>query len=267
MKRQLRGLINRFPRLKALLKRCMRAVIPAQGVSTHYIEMTGNEVGTESNRLRMAWMDDGLPAKQRELVDRQLTAYRRGASVDVFDVMVKSLRELSDCASPVSVLEVGCSSGYYSEVFKIAGMNVAYTGCDYSAPFVTMARQRYPALPFDVQDATALKYADNAFEVVISGCCLLHIPEYQAAVAETARVASRYAIFHRTPVVLGQPNKHYRKQAYGVETVEIHFNEPEFLQLLADNGLELLATYTLDETVSHDTGSATRTYVSRKMSV
>jgi hypothetical protein len=83
-------------------------------------------------------------------------------------------------------------------------------------------------------------------------------------VAETARVASRYAIFHRTPVVLGRPNKYYRKQAYGVETVEIHFNEPQLLQLLADSGLELLATHTLDETVSHGVGSATRTYVCRK---
>lgn len=261
MKRQLRGLINRFPRLKVLLKRCMRAVLPAQGVSTHYIEMARDEVDSESTRLRMAWTDDGLPAKQRDLVDRQLAAYRRGAAVDVFDVMVKSLRDLSDCASPVSVLEVGCSSGYYSEVFEVAGLNLAYTGCDYSEPFVAMARQRYPALPFDVQDATALKYADKSFEVVISGCCLLHIPEYQAAVAETARVARRYAIFHRTPVVLGRPNKYYRKLAYGVETVEIHFNEPEFLRLLNDNGLELLVTYTIDETLSQGTGHATRTYL------
>ena len=37
-----------------------------------------------------------------------------------------------------------------------------------------------------------------------------------------------------------------------------------FMQLLADTGLELLATHTLDETVSHGVGSATRTYVCRK---
>ena len=110
-----------------------------------------------------------------------------------------------------------------------------------------------------------LKYADNAYEVVISGWCLLHIPEYQAAVAEAVRVTSRYVIFHRTPVVLGQQNKYYRKLAYGVETVEIHFNEPEFLQLLVDNGLVLLATHTLDEAVSYGVGSATRTYVCRKV--
>jgi ubiquinone/menaquinone biosynthesis C-methylase UbiE len=264
MKKQIRALLNRFPRLKALLRRGLRVILPGRGVSTHYVEMAADETGSESARLRMAWLNDDMPARQRELVDRQLEAYRHGEDVDVFDVLVKSLRDLADVAAPMRVLEVGCSSGYYSEVFRIAQLDVDYTGCDYSEPFVMLARQRHPGFPFDVQDATALAYADNAYDVVISGCCLLHIPEYQAAVAETARVASCYAIFHRTPVVLGQPNKYYRKQAYGVETVEIHFNEPQFLQLLAYSGLELLSTHTLDETMSHGLGSATRTYVCRK---
>lgn len=264
MKTQLRSLINRFPRLKNLLKRGLRLMLPGRGVSTHYVEMAGDEVGSESVRLRTAWKDDDLPGRQRELVDRQLAEYRRGSAVDVFDVLVKSLRALQSGVGKMRVLEVGCSSGYYSEAFRIAGLDVDYAGCDYSDAFIAMARQRYPGLQFDVQDATTLKYADKAYDAVISGCCLLHIPEYEAAVAETARVASHYAIFHRTPVVLGQPNKYYRKQAYGVETVEIHFNEPQFLQLLADNGLELLATHTLDETVSHGVGSATRTYVCGK---
>lgn len=267
MKTQLRSLINRFPRMKRLLKRGLLFIMPEWGVSTHYVEMAGDEVSSESVRLRMAWKDSDLPGRQRELVDRQLEEYRRGSAIDVFDVLVKSLRELQGGAEKMCVLEVGCSSGYYAEVFGIAGLDVDYAGCDYSDAFVAMARQRYPGIQFDVQDATRLKYADNAFDVVISGCCLLHIPEYQAAVTETARVASRYAIFHRTPVVLGQPNKYYRKQAYAVETVEIHFNEPQLLQLMADSGLELLANYTLDETVSHGVGSATRTYVCRKKAI
>lgn len=102
---------------------------------------------------------------------------------------------------------------------------------------------------------------------VLVACCLLHIPEYAKGVSETARVARRYAIFHRTPVVWGQPEQWYRKQAYGVETVEIHFNEPEFLASLDNNGLELIATHTLSEESTDATraqGHASRTYVCRK---
>ena len=82
------------------------------------------------------------------------------------------------------------------------------------------------------------------------------------------RHASRVVtIFHRTPVVWGQAERWYRKQAYGVETLEIHFNEAEFLALLAKNGLELIMTYTLHEGGTgdkHTEGHANRTYVCKK---
>lgn len=265
MKAALRSLLNRFPRLKAILKRLRNRLSPSTGVSSHYVPLKTEEAVGESARLRDAWQSDALPRRQRELVDAQLAAYRRGESIDVFDVMSQALRTLPSDVRGMSVLEVGCSSGFYSEVFEIADLGVSYTGCDYSEPFIALARQTYPALRFDVEDATALHHERDAFDVVISGCCLLHIPEYQAAVTETARVARQYAIFHRTPMVVGQPTKYYRKQAYGVETVEIHFNEPQFLELLASCGLELIATYTLDETVHDGVGTANRTYVCRKI--
>jgi SAM-dependent methyltransferase len=257
-------MLNRFPRLKQLLKNLAQKSPVGVGVSSHYVQIQGGEAEQESSRLRGAWQSQELPARQRELVDTQLAAYRRGVPVDVFDVMACALRALPSDVRGMSVLEVGCSSGFYSEVFEIAGLDLHYAGCDYSDAFIGLAREKYPALRFDVEDATALKCGDDAFDILISGCCLLHIPEYEAAVAETARVARRYAIFHRTPVVLGQPNVFYRKQAYGVETVEIHFNEPQFLALLACHGLELIATYTLDESVEGGVGSANRTYVCRK---
>lgn len=266
MRSSLRAVLNRFPRLKRLLKNLAQRLPAGAGVSSHYVQIQGREAEQESSRLRDAWQSQDLPARQRELVDTQLAAYRRGEPVDVFDVMTRALRALPSDVHGMSVLEVGCSSGFYSEVFEIAGLDVHYAGCDYSDAFIGLARQKYPALRFDVEDATALKYGDDTFDIVISGCCLLHIPEYEAAVAETARVARRYVIFHRTPMVLGQPNVYYRKQAYGVETVEIHFNEPQFLALLAWLGLELIATYTLDESVQGGVGSANRTYVCRKIS-
>jgi ubiquinone/menaquinone biosynthesis C-methylase UbiE len=264
----LRTVLNRFPSLKRQLKRMRELIAPVSSVSAQYVEMDPTKSDGEAARLRDSWKSAALPQRQRELVDRQLAEFRRGASIDVFDVMVRALRGLGDINPGSTILEIGCSSGFYSEVFSIAGLHLQYTGCDYSEAFVALAHERYPNLVFNVEDATALHYADNSFDIVISGCCLLHIPEYGKAIAETARVAKRYAVFHRTPVVLGQPTKYFRKLAYGVPTVEIHFNETEFLALLKQHGLKLLATYTLHE--EHDKndfkcGSANRTYVCRKV--
>jgi hypothetical protein len=52
-----------------------------------------------------------------------------------------------------------------------------------------------------------------------------------------------------------------------VDTVEIHFNETEFLHHLEKSGLELLTTYTLSEENQNSAktiGRASRTYVCKK---
>lgn len=260
-------MLNRSSGLKRLLRIVHYGLCPGASVSSHFVLLQEGEADAEGQRLRAAWQDDTLPARQRELVERQLRQYRDGAQIDVFDIFVDSLRALPDLASGMTLLEIGCSSGFYSEVLDIASLPLKYAGCDYSSAFIQMAREKYPSLPFVVEDATALHYPDNSFDVVVSGCCLLHIPEYEIAVAETARVSRCYAIFHRTPVVWGRPEQWYRKQAYGVETVEIHFNEAEFLTMLDQNGLDLIACYTLNEEKAdayRTQGRASRTYVCRK---
>lgn len=260
-------LLNRFPKLKHVLRYFRNRLIWTGGVSSHYVTLQGGEADAEGQRLRNSWQDDTLPKKQRRLVDQQVRQYRSGARIDVFDVFADSLRALPELASDTTLLEVGCSSGFYSEVIEIAKLPLKYSGCDYSNAFIRLAKEKYPSIDFSVEDATALHYPDNSFDIVVSGCCLLHIPEYVKGVEETARVARHYAVFHRTPVVWGRPEKWFRKQAYGVETVEIHFNETAFLALLDKSGLELISTYTLSEESTDSSraqGHASRTYVCRK---
>ena len=267
MKAVIVSVLNRFPGLKRVVPSARNHLLSGATVSSNYVKLRGEEADVEGERLRNSWQSEDLPQRQRELVDQRLRQYRSGTHIDVFDVFVDSLRALPDLPSGASLLEVGCSSGFYSEVIEIANLQINYSGCDYSNAFIRLAKERHPFVEFSVADATDLKYVDNSFDVVVSGCCLLHIPEFAKAVEETARVARRYAIFHRTPIVWGQPEQWYRKQAYGVETLEIHFNEPEFLALLNKNDLELIATYTLSEEsddASRSKGHASRTYVCKK---
>lgn len=268
MKVPLIFLLNRFPKFKAELKILLGRLIPKDSVSSNYVSLKIDEAKVESVRLRNSWMSIELPQRQRELVDQQLLKYRSGTRVDVFDVFVDALRALPDLADQTSLLEVGCSSGFYSEVIEVARIPIRYFGCDYSDAFIKLAKEKYPLIDFAVEDATDLNYPNDSFDIVVSGCCLLHIPEYAKGIEETARVAHHYAIFHRTPVVWGQPEQWYRKHAYGVETVEIHFNETEFLTLLKNNGLELINTYTLSDEgadTSRTKGHANRTFVCRKI--
>ena len=199
--------------------------------------------------LSDSWKDPAVPKRQYESITvKELDRYRNNEPVQPFDALVNIIKESIPSAAVASILEIGCSTGYYSQVLKIKGISGTYHGCDYSDTFIAFASSLYPEIDFQVQDACSLAYATDQFDLVISGCCLLHIMDYEKAIAETARVAKKYVIFHRTPVLHIQDTSFYLKNAYGVDMFEIHFNEREFLRLIRDNGLTVLDIITFNIT-------------------
>jgi SAM-dependent methyltransferase len=184
-------------------------------------------------------MDEGIPASQRALVDRQLHEMRSGAVVDVFRVAAEAVRR-TGMEAP-SVLELGCASGYYGEVLTtLVGPKVRYSGMDFSAAMIDEARRRYPQWEFVQGDATALPFANAAYDILLSSALILHVKDYPLAIRETARVARSWSIFHRTPVMPTGPTAWFEKLAYGVRVFEICFNEPELLERFDAAGLDVV---------------------------
>jgi len=258
----LRQFMQRYPVLKRAGRRIL-SFVQGASVSDKYKKLEGQDIAVEACNLRDAWRNDDLPERQRRLVDSQLIAYRNGDSNAVFDSFVEVIRTLnhSEC---MRLLEVGCSSGYYSEVLALRGVGVEYHGCDYSIGFVDLARRIYPSLSFEVADAANLPYIDKSFDVVVSGCCLLHIPEYESAIAETARVAKKWAVFHRTPVLHNSATRYFTKEAYGVKTLEIHFNESEIVSLFSKYGLNVVDIRTIAVDWTGGDVFASKTYLCMK---
>ena len=163
------------------------------------------------------------------------------------------------------VLEVGCGSGYYSDVFAtLLTCGVQYTGVDYSEAMIARARAHYPSTAFEVTDATKLPYADAAFDIVFNGVSLMHIVDYPAAIREAARVASRYCIFHTVPVFDDYRTTYLRKYAYGAPVIEVVFGKQELMTLCQGAGLRREREWTsIPYDVSAVTGhrSSTRTYL------
>lgn len=251
-------------RVKNRLKHELGAVRGhAPQVSSGYKELAGAEA-VAAPGLADAWRSEEIPRRQRELVDRQLADYRSGAPNPVFDALVDVLKSSGVAAEGGQLLEIGCSSGYYSEVLRLRGLDrIAYRGCDYSPAFVQLARECYPDTPFDVGDATALTYDAGAFDIVVSGCCILHIADYDKAIAEAARVSRKYVVFHRTPVLHAGGPVYYTKLAYGVETLEIHFNEQSLVDAFARHGLKPVAinTHALSWDAARGDALAMKTYL------
>ena len=92
----------------------------------------------------------------------------------------------------------------------------------------------------------------------------LGIVEYQAAIREASRVASRFCIFHTVPVFAEYRTTFLRKYAYGAPVVEIVFNKPELMSICEAAGLRFerewpCIPYDVYEATGHH--STTETYL------
>ena len=109
----------------SLLQRIRRRLTGVRA-SDHYRRINVTDITT---RMADGWKDDTIPSRQRQIVGVELAQMRAGKPPKVFEVAAEAVR-LTGCHNP-TVLEVGCSSGYYSEAIEyLLGQPVQYVGLD-----------------------------------------------------------------------------------------------------------------------------------------
>ena len=234
--------------------------------STDYKVLSGVDEARDAAASSGGWLAARTVARQERAYRSLIADMKNGEPRLDFAVAAEAVAA-TGIASP-GLLEVGCGSGYYSEVFsRLVPSGVRYTGIDYSEAMIARARSRYPSTAFEVADATRLPYPDDAFDIVFNGVSLMHIIEYPAAVREAARVAGRYCVLHTVPVFDDHQTTYLRKFAYGAPVVEIIFGKSELMSLCRDAGLRLEREWPcIPYDVSGVTGhrSTTETYLFSK---
>lgn len=235
---------NRMEKVSEILNRHLRyksysnthAAPDLSKISYGHTHIKSSDISEE---LTFAWKNSDIPIKQRSLVQQELNRMYNGKTPLPYRVLADTMKSIIIPKS--SILEIGCSSGYYYEILEyLLNLEIDYTGVDYSESFITMAKDYYPCAKFFVSDGANLFFEDRQFHTVISSSILLHTPNFRDHIYETARVAKNFVVAHRTPVCRKKPTQYLKKYAYGIETVELVFNESEFLQVFANNRLKLI---------------------------
>src|SRR5262249_44666091 len=210
--------------------------------STDYRILRDVDEARNATTSSPGWLAARTVARQERAYQGLSEAMKRGEPRLDFSVAAEAVAA-TGLAKP-SLLEIGCGSGYYSEVFATLLPNgVAYKGIDYSEPMIARARAQYPATSFEVADATRLPYADQSFDIAFNGVSLMHIVDYAAAITEAARVA-RYCILHTVPVFDDHATTYLRKYAYGAPVVEVVFGKEELMGVCEASGLRLEQAWT-----------------------
>lgn len=96
-------------------------------------------------------------------------------------------KDLVDSLAPKKgerILDLGCGTGTLTA--EIAARGAAVLGVDRSEQMVGQAREKFPALKFEVMDATELRFEDE-FDAVFSNAVLHWIPEAEKVASGVAR--------------------------------------------------------------------------------
>ena len=80
-----------------------------------------------------------------------------------------------DIGSGKKILEIGCGPGALSQALSRWYPHCEIIGADRDSAFIEFARQQAPHITFTEEDATALSFADNTFDVTISNTVAEHI--------------------------------------------------------------------------------------------
>jgi SAM-dependent methyltransferase len=225
-------------------------------ISGDYVELKDGEISKAVEAYGEAWKHPHLPLMQYvSVLAHELERLKQGIPVEPFETLLGAMRSLR-LEAGTSVLDVGAATGYYAEVLRIGKVPVRYHGVDFSEGFVALGRALFAGVSLDCADARCLPFAQSTFDVVLSGACMMHVVDYPRMLAELARVAKRYVILHRTPVVEGKTQV-FSKLAYGIRCIEIHFGDRELEERFACAGLATVRVY--DGKRNH------RTYVLEKM--
>ena len=209
------------------------------------------DVEGAAKRLSGAWLSRTIPLEQWQVAEVQLKKFESGDSVAEFDVFSNAIEHAMSLGSTAikSVLEIGCSSGYYGKVLATVQPELNYVGMDYSKNFIDLGKSKFPDLQLFVGDTREIRYENRSFGIVVSGSVLLHVYEWELGIKESCRVSDKYMILHRTPVSTSK-TKLFTKNAYGTEMIQWTFNESELINCAVNNGFQLVQKWPVYEGTS-----------------
>ena len=155
----------------------------------------------------------------------------------------EALDELWASADPESVLDVGCGEGVLTVEWadRLGGGRVVGIDLEDQKLEAEWAKRRRPNLEFRAEEATALSFADDEFDMATAIEVLEHVPEPEATVAEMARVARRWLLVSvpREPLWRGlnMARGAYWRSAGNTPGHVNHWSKRSFAALLGRHGI------------------------------
>lgn len=152
------------------------------------------------------------------------------------------LDDLFAKAAAGSILDVGCGEGVLTCEWadRLGEGRIVGIDLDDDKLRAEWDKRRRPNLEYRAEEATALTFADDEFDMATAIEVLEHVPDPEATVAEMARVAKRWLLVSvpREPVwrMTNMARGAYWRHLGNTPGHENHWSKRSFVELLSRHG-------------------------------
>ncbi len=154
----------------------------------------------------------------------------------------RSLDDLLDAASPISLLDVGCGEGVLVHEWAQRLAPARVVGIDLEEPSIQAgwAQREAPNLEYKVMKAENLPFADDEFDMACAIEVLEHVPDPEHTLAEMARCAEHRLLVSvpREPLwrMLNMARGAYLRDLGNTPGHLNHWSKRSFVKLLSRYG-------------------------------
>lgn len=148
----------------------------------------------------------------------------------------------------ISLLDVGCGTGIYSEFFSNSvrtDKHIDYYGCEVSKAIVEICRKIYPQNHFFKCFADDIKVKSNNYDIVYCSSTIQYtLEKWRESLLEMKRVAKRFIFLVRFPVTKFHKTFYVRQRITFDDNVENHnfivLNRTELENYFSKIGLDVV---------------------------
>lgn len=159
--------------------------------------------------------------------------------------IVKRLRELAHPGQGKKMLEIGCGNGIGTCLINETFQPAEFTATEYDERLVKIARMKIRRADIRVEagDATALRFRNDEYDVVIGLSVIHHIPNWRDCVNELHRIISPGGLLVIKELSIETFETPFGRLARRIveHPYDTMFRKDEFLAYAQQRGFELLA--------------------------
>jgi SAM-dependent methyltransferase len=137
-----------------------------------------------------------------------------------------------------SVLDVGCASGGMFVIVRSINNSIRYSGVDIAKDLISIAKQKYPEIEFQVCDGIGLPLETDSFDAVISFGTTVHDQDFENLIRESYRISGKACLFDIRIVselpTINDVRYGYVKDGAGLNYPYVVVNAKEFVRFLKD---------------------------------